>query len=82
MHHNIPADNGGNEAAGHCIFTAWIFDPGPTAPATRIFNEVRGYTGTGLPNGGTVASGSLVQLLAAGKYNTTTLPGDPFNGQK
>src|SRR5688572_28109548 len=83
MHHNLLANNGDQEVSGHCRFISWIYDPGPTAPATRIFNEVRGYAGgSGLPNGGTTASGSLAQLLAAGKYNTVTMPGEVFNGQK
>jgi hypothetical protein len=83
MHHNIIADNGGSELSGASTFTSYIYDPGSTAPATRIFNEVRGYSGgTGLPNGGTAASGTLAQLLAIGKYNTVTLPGEVFNGNK
>jgi len=82
MHHNLIADNGGAEVAGHTLFTCHIYDPGPTAPATRIFNEVRGYSGTGLPNGGTAADGALVQLFAIGKYNTVTLPGEVFSGTK
>src|SRR5687767_6950851 len=86
MHHNIIADNGGTEATGHLMFSAWIYDEGingGTAGATRIFNELRGYSGgTGLPNGGTVASGALAQLLAAGKFNSTTLPGEVFTSTK
>jgi hypothetical protein len=81
MHHNIIADNGGNELSGASTFTSYIYDASGTA--SRIFNEVRGYSGgTGLPNGGTTASGSLAQLLAIGKYNTVTLPGEVFNGAK
>lgn len=83
MHHNIIADNAGAELSGHTLFTCYIYDLGPTAPATRIFNEVRGYSGgTGLPNGGTAASGSLAQLFAIGKYNTVTLPGEVFTSTK
>jgi len=83
MHHNIIGDNGGAELSGHTLFTCYIYDPGPTAPATRIFCEVRGYSGgTGLPNGGTAASGSLAQLFAIGKYNTVTLPGEVFSSTK
>jgi hypothetical protein len=82
MHRNIIADNAGAELAGHSLFTCYIYDPGPTAPATRIFNEVRGYSGTGLPNGGTAANGALVQLFAIGKYNTVTLPGEVYNANK
>lgn len=81
MHHNIIADNGGNELSGYSTFTSYIYDASNTA--TRIFNEVRGYSaGTGLPNGGTAASGSLAQLLAIGKYNTVTLAGEVYNGSK
>lgn len=83
MHHNIIADNGGVEVSGHILFTAYIFDPGNTAPATRIYNEIRGYSGgTGLPNGGTTASGALAQLLAAGKFNSVTLTGEVFTATK
>jgi hypothetical protein len=81
MHHNIIADNGGNELSGASTFTSYIYDDSGTA--SRIFNEVRGYSGgTGLPNGGTTASGSLAQLLAIGKYNTVTLAGEVYNGAK
>jgi hypothetical protein len=80
MHHNLIADNGGSELSGYSTFTSYIYD---TAAATRIFNEVRGYSGgTGLPNGGTTASGTLAQLLAIGKYNTVTMPGEVYNGNK
>lgn len=86
MHHNIIADNGGAEAGGHLMFTAWIYDEGinsGTVGATRIYNEIRGYSaGTGLPNGGTTASGTLDALLAAGKFNSTTLPGEVFTTTK
>jgi hypothetical protein len=83
MHHNIIGDNGGAELAGHTLFTCYIYDPGPTAPASRIFCEVRGHSGgSGLPNGGTTVSGSLAQLLAIGKYNTVTLPGETFSATK
>ena len=82
MHHNIIADNGGVEPTGTSTFTSWIYDPGPP-DSTRMFNEVRGYSGgTGLPNGGTAASGSLAQLLAIGKYNTVTRVGEVYNGNK
>jgi hypothetical protein len=81
MHHNIIADNGGVELSGASTFTAYIYDAANTA--SRIFNEVRGYSGgTGLPNGGTTASGTLAQLLAIGKYNTVTRVGEVFNGNK
>ncbi len=82
MHHNIVADNGGNELSGYSTFTSYIYDA-PSTTATRIFNEVRGYSGgTGLPNGGTTASGTLAQLLAIGKYNSVTMPGETYNGNK
>lgn len=82
MHRNIIADNGGNEVTGHSWFISYIYDAGPT-PTTRIFNEVRGYNGgTGLPNGGNVANGSLAQLLAIGKYNQVTMAGDVYDGTK
>ena len=81
MHRNIIADNGGTELSGLSTFTSYIYDD--SGAATRIFNEVRGYSGgTGLPNGGTTASGSLAQLLAIGKYNTVTLAGEVYNGSK
>ena len=86
MHRNIIADNGGAEATGHLMFTAWIYDEGTnsgTIGATRIYNEIRGYSlGTGLPNGGTTASGTLDALLAAGKFNSVTLPGEAFTATK
>lgn len=86
MHHNMIADNGGVEVSGASYFTSWIYDDGVnsgTTGATRVFNEVRGYAaGTGLPNGGTTANGSLSQLLAIGKYNAVTLTGEVFNGSK
>jgi hypothetical protein len=81
MHHNIIGDNGGVELSGASTFTAYIYDAGNTA--SRIFDEVRGYSaGTGLPNGGTVASGALAQLLAIGKYNTVTYPAEIFSATK
>lgn len=81
MHHNIIADNGGNELSGYSTFTSYIYDASNTA--SRVFNEVRGYSGgTGLPNGGTTANGTLAQLLAIGKYNSVTMPGEVYNGSK
>ncbi len=81
MHHNIIADNGGLEVGKYFLFTSYWYDEIGTA--TRFFNEVRGYSGgTGVPNGGTTASGSLAQLLAIGKYNSTTLAGDTYDGTK
>jgi hypothetical protein len=80
MHHNLIADNGGSELDGPSTFTSYIYDAAGTA--TRVFNEVRGYSGTGIPNGGTAADGGLNQLLAIGKYNTVTLPGEVYDGTK
>ncbi|MBA4150529.1 MAG: immunoglobulin domain-containing protein [Verrucomicrobia bacterium] len=81
MHRNIIADNGGTELSGSAQVSWYIYDPGSGSTATRIFNEVRGYSsGTGLPNGGISASGSLAQILAAGKYNTTD--GETFDSTK
>jgi MYXO-CTERM domain-containing protein len=81
MHHNLLSDNGGAELNGPSTFTSYIYDASGTA--SRIFNEVRGYSGgTGLPNGGTTASGSLAQLLAIGKYNTVTMGGEVYDGTK
>lgn len=82
MHRNLIDDNGGSELSGPSTFTSFIYDPGNTSPATRVFSEVRGYTGTGLPNGGTVADGALAQLLAIGKYNTVTRAGEVYNANK
>jgi len=81
MHHNLLADNGGVELSGYSLFTSYWYDNAGTA--SRYFNEVRGYSaGTGLPDGGTTASGTLAQLLAIGKYNTVTLVGEVFNANK
>jgi hypothetical protein len=81
MHHNIIADNGGAELDGYALFTSYWYDNSGTA--TRYYNEVRGYSGgTGLPNGGTTATGTLAQLLAIGKYNTVTLAGDVYDATK
>jgi len=79
MHNNIMADNGGIEVSGPIRLTFWMFD---VAAATRVYGEVRGYSGgTGLPDGGTAASGSLAQLFAAGKNNAVSPP-EVFNGTK
>jgi hypothetical protein len=87
MHHNIVADNGGTELGGYSIFTISMYDDGfatGATGATRIFSEVRGYSGgTGLPNGGTTASGALSQLLAIGKTQSGTFGlGDTLNTTK
>jgi hypothetical protein len=82
MHRNIIADNGGSEISGHTVFTYWFYDNAGTA--SRVFVEIRGYAGgTGLPNGGSTAVGTLAQLIAFGKYNQVTLPGDTaYNATK
>ncbi len=67
MHRNIITDNGGSELSGGSRVTFYIYD----SAASRIFSEVRGYTSSGLPNGGITPSGSLSQIIAAGKYNAT-----------
>jgi len=79
MHHNLFDDSGGLEVFEHATFTSWIYDSGASSPATRIFNEVRSYSGLGIPNGDTTPDGSLSQLLAIGKYNTVTLSGEVFD---
>jgi hypothetical protein len=81
MHHNLISDNGEAEIIGHATFTCWIYDPGPS-PTTRVFNEVRSYSGAGLPNGDTIPDGELSQLLAIGKYNTVTLVDEIYDGTK
>ena len=83
MHNNILADNGGVDVTGASTYSYYIYDPvvGGTT-ATRLFNEVRGYTGTGLPDGGITANGTLAQLLAGGKFNTVNYPGEVFNANK
>ena len=78
MHRNIIADNGGSEVDGYSTLSAWIYDD----TATRGYVQALGYTGTGLPNGGTVADGTLAQILAIGKYNSVTLPGDVYDPTK
>lgn len=80
MHHNILADNGGSEVAGASIFSYYFYDDGGI---TREFAEVRGYSGgTGLPDGDTVISGTLAQLLAIGRYNSVTVAGETYNATK
>ncbi len=81
MHRNL-----GGEFGGHLLFTFYFYDEGTnggTVGATRAYNEIRGHSGgSGLPNGGTVASGSLDALIAAGKFNATTLTGEVFTATK
>jgi hypothetical protein len=85
MHRNLIADNVGKELDGEVWVSFWIYDTGAAGStgSSRVFNEIRGYSGgTGLPNGGTVASGSIAQLLAAGKFTSVTLPGETFTATK
>jgi hypothetical protein len=85
MHRNIIADNGGSEVSGYSQFVSWIYDDGQTGSggANRVWNEVRGYLdGTGLPNGGTAANGTLSQLFAIGKSNSVTAPGEVHTNTK
>jgi len=78
MHHNIIADNGGVELSGWSSFTAWIYD----STMTRPYVQALSYSGTGLPNGGTTADGSLSQLLAVGKYSSVTMAGEVYDATK
>jgi len=80
MHHNLIADNGGVEVSGASWLTAFIYDSGESSSRWRV--QALGYSGTGLPNGGTTADGTLTQLLAIGKYATVTLPGEIWDGTK
>ncbi len=77
MHRNIIADNGGSELSGHSRVTFWLFQTNTT---TRSFCEVRGYLGgtggTNVDGGMASPDGNLDQLLAAGIFNTVTLPGE------
>ena len=83
MHRNLITDNGGQEVAGPLVASWWIYDPVAAPAAARAFNEIRAYAGgSGLPNGGAVASGTLSQSLAAGKYDTVTMVGEGFNINK
>ncbi|MES2707594.1 MAG: hypothetical protein V4726_13445 [Verrucomicrobiota bacterium] len=75
MHHNL-----GSEVSGVSAFSYYLYDDGST---TRVFSEVRGYSGGGgVPNGGTAADGTLAQLLAIGRYNSVTLAGEVFDATK
>ncbi|MCX8091481.1 MAG: N-acetylmuramoyl-L-alanine amidase, partial [Verrucomicrobiae bacterium] len=67
MYRNI-----GAKITGRGRFTFWLYD----STQTRAFAEVRSYTGNSFN------SGSLQQLLAAGRYNTVTLPGETYDGTK
>ncbi|MSU59576.1 MAG: hypothetical protein EXS35_15655 [Pedosphaera sp.] len=70
MYRNI-----GAEVAGRGKATFWIYDT-YAGLQTRVFTEVRSYSGSGFEQG------SLSQLLAIGKYNTVTLPGEVFDATK
>lgn len=78
MHRNIIADNGGAEVSGWSTLTAWIYD----STMTRPYVQALSYSGTGLPNGGTVADGSLNQLLAIGKYSSVSMAGEVYDATK
>lgn len=67
MYRNI-----GAKITGRGRFSFWLYD----STQTRAFAEVRSYTGNSFN------SGSLQQLLAAGKYNTVTLPGETYDSTK
>lgn len=67
MYRNI-----GAKITGRGRFSFWLYD----GSQTRAFAEVRSYTGNAFNYG------SLQQLLAAGKYNTVTLPGETYDGTK
>lgn len=82
MHHNLFEESGGLEVFEHATFTSWIYDSSASSTATRIFNEVRSYSGTGIPNGDTMPDGTLSQVLAIGKYNNVTLSGEVFDATK
>jgi hypothetical protein len=86
MHHNIIADNGGTDLGGYSIFKVSMFDDGAatgSTGATRVFSEVRGYSGNGFPNGGQTADGTLSQLFAIGKTQSGTFGlGDTLNTTK
>jgi hypothetical protein len=78
MHRNIIGDNGGVEVAGASLLTAWIYDDS----MTRAYVQALGYSGTGIPNRGTTADGTLNQLLAIGKYSSVTAPNETFDATK
>lgn len=66
MYHNI------GELSGPSTASFWIYD----GTATRAWGETRGYSGAGF------GDGTLQHLLAIGKYSSTTLGGDPYDGTK
>jgi len=69
MYHNF-----GSELSGNILFTSWIYE---TSAATRVFTEIRAYSGAGYANG------TLQQVLAIGKYSSAmTMPGEVYDGTK
>ncbi len=80
MHHNLIADNNGLEVSGASWFTAYIYDAGLSQSRWHV--QALGYSGAGLPNGGTTPDGTLSQLIAIGKYTTVTLPGEVWDATK
>jgi len=66
MYHNL-----GQEVATPTV-SVWIYDD----TMTRTFAQVAGYTGAGYNAGG------LEALLAIGKYNSVTMPGETWSASK
>ncbi|MFO1477233.1 MAG: right-handed parallel beta-helix repeat-containing protein [Verrucomicrobiota bacterium] len=66
MYHNI------SEVTGWSVFTFYLCDN----TATRAFCELRGYTGEGYNQG------TLLNVIAIGKYNGVTMPGEVFDSTK
>jgi N-acetylmuramoyl-L-alanine amidase len=62
----------GAELIGHSRASWWIYDSGQA----RAYGEIRGYTGSGS------SSGSLTQLIAAGKYSSVTMAGEVYDATK
>lgn len=67
MYHNL-----GVELSGYSAVEYWLYDD----TATRAYVEARGYTGAGYN------AGSLNQLVAFGKYNSVTMPGETYKATK
>jgi hypothetical protein len=80
MHHNLIADNGGFEVSSASWFTACIYDAGWSSSRWHV--QALGYSGTGWPNGGSRPDGPRNQLVAIGKYDAVTLPGEVWDGTK
>ncbi len=66
MYHNL-----GAELSGLSVLTYSLYD----STQTRAYMTAQSYTGTGYP-------GTLEQLLAIGKYNSVTMPGETYNAAK